>query len=384
MRLAINALSARTGGGVVYLKNLIRELAGEASIDEILVFARADMGDQLASRTLSSVTRVDVRIHGALHRLLYEQICLPIALARLRIDVLFAPAEIAPVFASCPVVLGLQNAIVGSKLPRQSSFSARLRNSSLYLLAWISVRKARELIFVSETARQNTSQVLGIDPLRGHVVYHGVDPLFLECAASTDGRANGDRMGPILYVGAVAPHKNLECLIDAFGMLGSETQKCHQLRLIGPIIDAQYGMRIVDMLHHTGLDIESTLLGSVPHHELPSRYRSASAFVLPSVMETFGLPLIEAMTCGAPVIAADASCLPEIVRDAGLLFDANDPRKLAQMIELVLADRNLQAELVKKGMRRAKEFRWSIAAASTLEILQQASQSRAGYERGAD
>jgi len=275
MRIAINALSARTGGGVVYLKNIIRELAGDGAIDEIVVFVRSDMADQLAPHTMSSVTRVEVCIHNLLHRFCYEQVVLPIKLARRRVDVLFAPAEVASVFAPCPIVLGLQNAIIGSKSAIHGSVPARLRNIGLYLLAWISVRRAGELIFVSETARRNTSHALGIDSRRGHVIYHGVDPLFLDCAASTEIRTE-DARGLVLHVGAVAPHKNLECLIDAYAMLGSEVRARHPLKFVGPVIDAQYGVKIADMLRSAGFETERVLSGDVPFHELPSVYVSAS------------------------------------------------------------------------------------------------------------
>jgi glycosyltransferase involved in cell wall biosynthesis len=318
------------------------------------------------------VSVVRVRVSSVFWRLLYEQTVLPLLLAARRVDVLLAPAEIAPILSPCPVVLCFQNANIYQRTGIRRQAADRWRNSVLFLLAWLSARKARELVFVSKTAQSLVTSALGLDPERGHVVYHGVDPLFLAEMQDTDSHSARSAAEQILCVSSIAPHKNIACLVDAYRILCASGGPERSLRIVGPVIDRPYHERISRALRDAGLDPAQILVGEMPLEKLRLAYRDASLLVFPSKLETFGLPLIEAMALGLPVLAADASCIPEIVGDAAILFDPDDPHELSETMGRLLADRDSMARLAERGCARAAQFSWSIAAEKMLEILQQA------------
>jgi glycosyltransferase involved in cell wall biosynthesis len=372
MRIAIDALSARTGGGVVYLRNLIRSLVERKDESTYIVFVSADSRDKLVPKTHERVSVVRVRVSSVFWRLVYEQTVLPLLLAIRRADVLLAPAEIAPVLSPCPVVLCFQNANIYQRKGIRRRAADRCRNFILFVLAWLSARKARELIFVSKTAQRLVTSALGLDPERGHVVYHGVDPLLQAEMRDEDPHNVCLATGQILCVSSIAPHKNIACLVDAYRSLRAAGGPECPLLIVGPVIDRPYHERISRALRDAGLDPAQIFVGEVPFEKLRSVYRDASLLVFPSKLETFGLPLIEAMASGVPVLAADASCIPEIVGDAAILFNPDDPHELSEAMGRLLADHELMVRLAERGRARAAQFSWSIAAERMLEILQRA------------
>ena len=372
MKIAINALSARTGGGVVYLRNLIRSLVERMDENTYIVFVSADSRTKVVPKNHERLNVVEVRVSSVSCRLLYEQTVLPLLLATRRVDILLAPAEIAPLLSPCPVVLCFQNANIYQRKGIRRRATDRCRNSVLFLLAWLSARRAKELVFVSRTAQRLVTSALGLDPERGHVVYHGVDPLFLPEMQDAESHPVRTTTGNILCVSAIAPHKNIACLVDAYKILRTLGGPERSLLIVGPFIDQPYYERISRTLRDAGLDPARILAGEMPFENLRSAYRDASLLVFPSKLETFGLPLIEAMALGVPILAANASCIPEIVGDAAILFDPDDPHELSETMGHLLADRDSMARLAERGCARAAQFSWSIAAEKMLEILQQA------------
>ncbi len=372
MRIAINALSARTGGGVIYLRNLIRSLVEHEDGNTYIVFVRAESCASVVPKNHERMNVVRLRVPGVFWRLLYEQTVLPLLLAARKADVLLAPAEIAPVLSPCPVVLCFQNANIYQRKGIHRRAADRCRNSILFLLAWVSARRSKELVFVSKTAQRLVTSALGLDPERGHVVYHGVDPSILAEMRDTEPHPVRSATGHILCVSSIAPHKNIACLVDAYRMLRAAGGPECPLMIVGPVIDRPYHERISRALRDAGLDPAQVLVGEMPFEKLRSVYREASLLVFPSKLETFGLPLIEAMASGIPVIAADASCIPEIVGDAAVLFDPDDPRKLSEAMGRLLADHDFASRLVEKGRARAAQFSWSVAAERMSEVFRRA------------
>ncbi len=365
MKIAINALSSRTGGGAVYLRNLIRSLLEIKGDDSYVVFATRENRKRLIPQRHERLTVLEVNVRRRFFRLLYEQLVLPVRLVLLRADVLFAPAEIVPLLSHCPVVLGLQNLNVYSRGTIRWPLTDRLRNGILFVLAWISVRRASESVFFSRVSQFTISRALHIDPKEGVVVHHGVDPLF---RSSISHEPSGG-IRPILCVSAVRPHKNLECLIEAYGGLASHLQGCHPLVIAGSVNDHRYYGGLASRLRVFGVDPKDVFLGDLSLDRVATLYRQAAVVVLPSLHETFGLPLVEAMASGAPVIAADASSIPEIVGDAAELFDPQSPDALRASIEALLSDERKRSDLISKGYWRAEQFTWSKAAARMLEVF---------------
>jgi len=369
MKIAINALSAQTGGGLIYLKNLIRELIEHEPDHSYIVFVTTKNRKEIVPEEHRCLVIIETCIRSRLMRLLYEQTILPIRLGLARADVLFAPAEIAPLLSPCPIVLGFQNITVYQQDAIRRTLLDRTRNAILFGLAWLSARRARKCIFFSRFSQSLISAALGIELDRGTVVHHGVDPIFrLEPDAELPSRDRADS-GSILCVSAINTHKNLECLVDAYGRLDIRLRSRHPLVIVGAIADHRYHSGLVTSLCDIGIDPEEVFSGSVSLDSLATLYRRAAVFVFPSMLETFGLPLVEAMASGVPVIAAAASSIPEIVGDAGVLFDPLDSESLAVELERVLRDIELREQLTERGYTRAKLFTWNAAAQATLEVL---------------
>ncbi len=172
----------------------------------------------------------------------------------------------------------------------------------------------------------------------------------------------------LLYLGSNKPHKNLVRLVEAWRIVvASGVQAADVPLVIAGAWDARYpeARQRVDTL---GLADRVLFLGPVADADLPALYAGARAFVFPSLYEGFGLPVLEAMACGAPVICADGSSLPEVAGEAALLVDARDVEALATAIRRVLADADLAGELRRRGVQQAARFSWAQTAQRTLEV----------------
>jgi glycosyltransferase involved in cell wall biosynthesis len=232
------------------------------------------------------------------------------------------------------------------------------------------VRRANAVIAVSAATCRDVVELCGVEANRVHVVYNGVAPAFQPLPAATARARAAARIGSdqpyILHVGTLEPRKNLPTLLRAFAALEGDPARPPRLVLAGrrgwgdaPIFAA------VDEL---GLRDSVTFLGDVDPSDLPPLYAAATALVYPSLYEGFGLPVLEAMACGAPVIASESSALPEIVGEAGLLVDGGDVDAVREAIRRVASDEALRSELRARGLQRARRFSWQRAARETLAV----------------
>ena len=161
----------------------------------------------------------------------------------------------------------------------------------------------------------------------------------------------------VLYVGNIKPHKNIERLIDAFGRARSQCPDDLKLIIIGDEISKYPALR--QSVHKHKLDKHVRFLGFQPMETLAAFYRLARAFVFPSLYEGFGLPPLEAMACGAPVVTSNVSSLPEVAGGAALLIDPYDPDSIASGITQAVTDEALRADLIRRGEERARSFSWA-------------------------
>lgn len=233
------------------------------------------------------------------------------------------------------------------------------------------------ILTYSEFTKHDIAVTLGINeenvtvvPLAAHEQYRPIDNHDQIRAV----RAKYDLLERpyILHIGSLEPRKNLTRLVEAFQMLKQEEPSLdHQLVLVGskvsmfqPIFEAIRGLNLED-------DVK--WLGFVPFDDLPAVLNGADLFVFPSIHEGFGLPPLEAMACGTPVVSSNATSLPEVVGDAGLLFDPYRIKEMAEAMHRVLADRYLRASLRQKGLERARSFSWEKTVRATLAAYEMAS-----------
>jgi len=226
----------------------------------------------------------------------------------------------------------------------------------------------------SEASRADLTRFLRIPGDRLRVVPLGVDDTFRPVA---DARRVAARYGLsrpyILSVGARQARKNLPRLVGAFAQLHSSLP-AYQLAIVGPRL---WTAGDVDGQRSPGLEDAVVSPGYVPDHDLPSLYAGASLFVFPSLFEGFGLPVLEAMACGTPVVCSNASSLPEVAGDAAMLVDPYDVQRLAQAMERVLGDGQLAAELRRRGAARAAQFTWERTSRLALAAYRDAVDARA-------
>lgn len=351
MRIALDTQSAlghKTGIGL-YTFNLLKALRQVAPEYEILELDW-DRPHEL---------RTD-------QRLWWQQVELPRRARAAGADILHVPGFDAPRWKSCPVVLTVHD-LIGMLFPQNLPPVSRF-----YWSRWLprSVRWADRIIADSEHTRQDICRLMGVPEGRITVIPLGVgpefrlinDPELLEPARVQYDLP--DRF--MLYLGTLEPRKGIDTLIRSYGEIVRHTE--HDLVIAGK--QGWYTEPLFALVHELGLEDRVHFTGYVPNDVLPVLLNLADLFVFPSRYEGFGLPPLEAMACGTPVVSSNASSLPEVVGDAGLMIPPDDTGMLSDVLRRALQDEPLRAELSSRGLARARLFTWEATARHTLEVYQ--------------
>jgi glycosyltransferase involved in cell wall biosynthesis len=372
-QLLCGRASYRSAGIHQYIDNLLKHLPAAGPEFRYTVFVgegRPQMDPHRATvrRTRLPTVRPAVRI-------LWEQLVQPLELARARPDLLHSLAFVSPVAVLGPAVVTVYD--LSFKL-----FPERfLRAQRLYLSAFTgySCRRARRVIAISESTKADLVRVLGLPPGKVDVAYPGVQPEFYprssaECAAFRAAEGLPDRF--ILYLGTLEPRKNLGTLLRAFQELSSDQRDLHLVLagakgwLYGDLFRLAQQLDLAERVHFPGY---------VAAEALPLWYNSAVAFAYPSSYEGFGLPVIEALACGRPVVTSDVSSLPEAGGTAAIRVSPGDPAALAQALRQALA---AEERARVEGPAHAARFTWGATAAQTVTAYQRALAGRSqGSER---
>jgi glycosyltransferase involved in cell wall biosynthesis len=234
------------------------------------------------------------------------------------------------------------------------------------------VRRADLVLADSENTKRDIIELLGVAAGKVEVLYPGVDERFrpLEDEELLGGVSElyGLSSPFILSVGTLEPRKNLSLLFDAYVALRAAADISHKLVIVGGKGWLYEG--IFDRVQELSLEEDVIFLGFVAEKNLPALYNLADVFVFPSLYEGFGLPPLEAMACGTPIIASQSSSLPEVVGGAGLMVSSEDSKALAQAMKTVLDDPALREDLAKKGLQQARKFTWPTAAQKLVTIYE--------------
>jgi glycosyltransferase involved in cell wall biosynthesis len=236
------------------------------------------------------------------------------------------------------------------------------------------LRRADAIIAVSECSKRDAVRLYGIDPACIRVVYEGVDARFQPVTDPTHLAQVRARYGLperyILYVGTIEPRKNLVALLEAWSKIRNSNFEVRNSLVIagkkGWLYESFFAR-----LRELGLEGEVLLPGYIADEDLPAVYSAASVFVFPSLYEGFGLPPLEAMACGTPVVCSNASSLPEVCDEAALLVAPTDTSALAQAMARVLSDDSLRATLRAHGLAQAAQFTWARTARETLAVYRE-------------
>jgi glycosyltransferase involved in cell wall biosynthesis len=307
-----------------------------------------------------------------------EQLETPGVLRQLGADVYHGMAFVAPLRAPCLTVITVHDLSFITQPQAHKVFN----RIYLSLFTRWSCRRAARVIAVSEWTRRDVVNLLGVDPARVDVIPHGVHPRFRrlpEESVVAFRRTNGIGERSIFFLGSLEPRKNLPALIEAFSLLrardcGPIDGTRHAELIVGGSPGWKY-QAIFERIEALGLKEHVRFIGQVSQDQLPLWYNACSVFAYPSLYEGFGLPVLEAMACGAPVVTSNVTSLPEVVGDAGLMVAPADVRGLADALARVLDDAGLREELRRKSLQRAATFTWSRAAAQTIDSYRRAVKS---------
>lgn len=280
-------------------------------------------------------------------------------------DLLHVPHYNAPVFTGVPLVITLHDIIHLSHASYRKSYKSRLYARPM--LKWIT-RKARHIITVSEYSRAQIIERLQVSPEKVTAIYNGVNDDFVPLEHRRAGHDVAQILGfkepYILYVGSLKKYKNVSVLLKAFA--DCTANKSHRLVIVGDSSNRKDELRSEAAV--MGIAAKTTIVHDIEQKLLPALYSAADVFVMPSTMEGFGLPVIEAMACGTPVISSDATCLPEVGGDAVLYFDPHSPTRLTEHLDAMLRSKEMRQQFREKGLRRARQFTWRQCVAKHMEV----------------
>ncbi len=370
MRLGIDFhLAEREGtGNCTYMRNLVESLVKMDTTHEYFLYV-TDSGYPYF-RVFDGYKRVHLRPMGVKSPLLRIPL-LGLMTFRDRIDILHANYYGPPLFRG-KLILTVHDLSFIS-IPECFTTFERVKDE---VLIPRNIRKASKVLTVSEYSKMDIIKNYHIDPDHVEVGYNGANPIFVPVedreAALSVVRGYGVTGEFILYVGRLNKRKNLVSLVKAFTMLKETRNIPHQLVVCG--IRDFLPQDEVDAINSSPYKGDIIFTGYLPEEHLPLFYGIAHAFVYPSLYEGFGLPCLEAMRCGCPVVSSNLTSLPEVVGDSGILVNPLDVNELAEAVWRVISNPELRSEMVRKGLERAKLFTWENTAKKMLEVSEKAVQ----------
>jgi glycosyltransferase involved in cell wall biosynthesis len=373
VRIAIDARKLHDFGIGTYVRNVVRYLARLDGDTEYVLLCQAE--DSAALSELGPNFRIVTERSPSYS--VREQFGVPLSLRREKVDLFHAPHYVLPPLTPCRSIVTIHDCI-------HLMFPQYLPNRLAYAYArtflWTATRQAERVLTVSEASRRDLLRLLGVPAEKICVIPNAIDERFWvpppeeEVVRVRERYQLNDPF--VLYTGNIKPHKNIERLIEAFYRLRRGGPDNLRLLIIGDEISKYPTLRRA--VHRHMLHKHVRFLGFVPDGTLAVLYRLAAVFAFPSLYEGFGLPPLEAMASGTPVVTSNVSSLPEVVGDAAVLIDPYDPDAIAAGIRRVLEDEGLREDLRERGYRRAREFSWERSVARIREIYGEVVAERRG------
>ncbi len=375
MTIAFNGLmlSGQWSGVGTYAYNLLKALW---TIDQTNTYIGwipdTSSLDNFAHQANVTLHATPVSTQHMARHFLWEQTRLPFALRRYQTDVFFSPSYTLPLLrlSSSAHVVTVHD-LVFLHYPETKS---RLFRLYMQMTMRQIVRSANLIIADSDQTKRDLIDIYHLSEDRLVTIHlaasdYFAQPVLADTLHNVQKRYDlGDTV--ILAVGDLEPRKNVATLIEAVRMLKQRGMNDLQLVLVGK---HRRGMeRLYKQIAHQNLTKETIITGYITQEDLSALYRLARVFVYPSLYEGFGIPPLEAMLAGTPVVASNASSVPEVIGNAGILVDPTDPQHMADGIEQVLSDDVTAEELIRLGHQQARQFSWETTARRTLQAFQTA------------
>jgi glycosyltransferase involved in cell wall biosynthesis len=355
-----------------YLVNAVRELPAAGCGHEFVIFV-----SPRNRHRFEHLERPNVRFENCFAsnenipvRILVQQSVLVGRMIQGHLDLIFAPGNVCPLIGSYCRVLKI-NTLHHYRTPELIG-----RNRSLYrkVAFTLSARRADRIIANSEATRREIVELIGVPSDRISVVWEAsfdnYRPVPREQARSVCQRY-GLQPDYILFVSTLYSYKNVETLMRAYQQLANFGQASSDLVILGRDSGSQLS-KLQKFARELRIAQKTKFLGFVEKEDLPSLYSAARVFVYPSLAETFGKPLVEAMQCGVPIVASNRTAIPEVLGDAGILVNPLNAEEMAASIKSAASDENLRSRLISRGLVRGAQFSWENVAKQTILVLEQA------------
>ncbi|HEV3317459.1 MAG TPA: glycosyltransferase family 1 protein [Candidatus Angelobacter sp.] len=362
-----NSLARRnpTGTGV-YSSQLIHELSAQPELN-LQVFEGWDPSER--ARGVYGNQGIFARAHRGVTGLFWTHGYFPYLLRKQRFDLLHSPAFVVPFGCPCPSVVTILDL---SFLMFPEHFERRWRTYVNAIMPSV-LRTVSGVICISEHSKQELLRSYKISPDMIHVVYCGIDHARFHPGISMDREwacSLGLHKEYVLHVGTLSQRKNIPLLLRAVASLRSRNKfQNYQLVLAGPELPVlQGGAEIHETIRALGLQDIVVLTGHVADERLPGLYAQAKLLAMPSLYEGFGLPVLESMAIGTPVVACNSSSIPEVAGDAAILTPPQDEEAFAGAMQDVLENPATGEELCRKGLVRARQFSWRRSAQETIAV----------------
>lgn len=368
MKVVLNLLyllPGVVGGTETYARSLIRAFSRQDDDNEYSVFLNRESAD-LDVTPDENFRRVICPINATNRaaRYSWEQGAMPLQLRRVKPDLVHSLGYVIPLAARGPQVVTVHDVnYLGHK-----GWRTGIGRAAFKFFAERTVKRADRIIAVSRFSRDEIVRHMGVEPDKVSVVHSAGREAV---AASNNGASTSEVVRRltrpyIMAFSALSAHKNIPRLISAFGKISSIVP--HDLVLVGhmPVKSA-----VRAEMEAAGGDDRIHFTGYLPEPDVASLMQNASLFAFPSLYEGFGLPLLDAMNAGTPVVCSSAGALPEVAGDAALLFDPHSADDIALALKRGLLDTDLRARLIKRGHDNARSFSWDRTARETLDIYTQ-------------
>lgn len=350
-----------------YLNCLISELTNLDLSNEYIILINNHIKEDHPLKTIQSpnIKTITVNLKGPTFK---QNVIIPGILKKHNPDVYHHPHFDLPFFINTPSVITVHD-LKYIKHPEFFSKKQKLKSTYMKLMLKSTLGSAAKIVTVSENTKKDLIALYNLEPEKIQVIYHGYKQFYLQGFEENSLEKLGIRNPYILFVGERRPHKNIENLILAFHKFIT-TKNCGiQLVIVGKKY-ADY-TKPEQLIKNLQLQDKVILTDSISDVKLAHLYTNAAMFILPSLYEGFGMPLLEAMNCGVPVLGSNTTSIPEIIKDAGLLFNPQNIDEITKNMGKVLKNKKIRNTLIEKGYKRIKEFSWKKAASQTLEMYHQ-------------
>lgn len=353
----LSFLFAKPTGISIYAANLspyLKQLNPTLLISPVAAFEKETAG--FSSYTVPSGMTPEQGTKGHIRRLLWTQFQLPQIYKKLHSPLLFSPLPEAPLFTNCRYIVTVHD-LIPMRFPRHGS---PLTTYFKYYLPQV-LAQAEHILCDSQSTANDIIDFYNISA-------HKITPVLLAHNPNHFQFLDLPTSNYFLYVGRHDPYKNLQRLIDAFARLANNSD--YELWIAGPA-DERYTPILQAQVRKLNLTHQVKFLNYVAYSQLPIIINQAIALIFPSLWEGFGLPVLEAMACGTPVITSNISSLPEVVGDAAILIDPDNTKDITEAMKNIANDANLRSHFRTLSLFRASQFSWEKTGLATREVLQQ-------------